>query len=341
MSKKIGLMGCGNVATYGHLPAIRDTAGLELHAIYDPDASRARDLASPHRFNVRHACHTEEAFFASGIDAVAITSPAPAHEANVLAAAKHGLPILCEKPLSMSKEQGQRMIEATDAAGVPLYVAFCYRFSPSALKIKDLVAEGAIGDVRSLRLIYNWDCHGKYNQRDPEQGVAPHRHGRMLEGGPMVDCGTHQIDLAQWWLGSPVVNARGHGAWADDYEAPDHVYAHLDHDNGAHTMVEISYGFGHTMKDPESLFLYQLIGTDGVITYDRNIGRFELRNTEGTQTLKYHHEKDFAGMYRAFAKALETGDANNLPTAAEGLRVTDLAVEVTEQVMEARRVVSE
>lgn len=337
MSKKIGLMGCGNVATYGHLPAIRDCPGLELHALYDPDAARVRDLASPDRFNVRHACHTEEAFFASGIDAVAITSPAPAHEANVLAAAAaHGLPILCEKPLAMDAAQGQRMIDAATAAGVPLYVAFCYRFSPSALKIKELVSTGAIGEVRSLRLIYNWDCHGKYNHRDPAQGIAPHREGRMLEGGPMVDCGTHQIDLAQWWTGSPVVKAVGHGAWADTYDAPDHVWAHLDHDNGAHTMVEISYSFGHTVKDPKSEFVYELVGTQGLILYDRNAGRFEMRTLHGTEVFEYHHEKDFAGMYQAYAEALETTEAGHLPTAAEGLRVTDLAVDVTEQAMSTR-----
>ncbi len=336
MSKKIGLMGCGNVATYGHLPAIRDTEGLELHAIYDPNSKQVHDLASPERFDVPNACDTEEAFFASGIDAVTITSPAPFHEANVLSATAHGLPILCEKPLAMDKAQGQRMIDAAQAANVPLYVAFCYRFSPSALKIKELVTQGAIGDVRSLRLIYNWDCHGKYNHRDPAQGIAKHREGRMLEGGPMVDCGTHQIDLAQWWLGSPVVRATGHGAWADEYEAPDHVYAHLDHDNGTHTMVEMSYSYGHTMKEPENSFVYQLIGTEGVINYDRNISRFEMRNMHGTHILEYHHEKDFGGMYRAYAQALHTGEAGNMPTAIEGLRVTDLAVEVTEQAIAAR-----
>lgn len=336
MSKKIGLMGCGNVATYGHLPAIRQTAGLALHALYDPAPGRAADLASPDRFDVPHACETEADFFATGLDAVAITSPAPFHEANVMSAAAAGLPILCEKPLAMDKAQGQRMIDAAEAAGVPLYVAFCYRFSPSAMKIKQLISEGAIGEVRSLRLIYNWDCHGKYNHRDPRQGVAEHREGRMLEGGPMVDCGTHQIDLAQWWLGSAVVRAAGHGAWADEYEAPDHVYAHLDHDNGAHTMVEMSYSYGHTMKDPESYFAYQVIGTQGVIVYDRNIGRFELRNAQGTQVMPFHHEKDFAGMYRAYAKALETGEAGDLPTAVDGLRVTDLAVDVTEQAIAGR-----
>ncbi|MEM9882803.1 MAG: Gfo/Idh/MocA family oxidoreductase [Planctomycetota bacterium] len=337
MAHKIGVMGCGNVATYGHLPAIRDTDGLDLHALFDPNTGQVRDLASPQRFDVPHACDNEDDFFAADLDAVAICSPAPFHEANVNAAAARGLPILCEKPLSMDHPQGQRMIDTCEAAGVPLYVAFCYRFSPSAMRIKELVAEGAIGDVRSLRLIYNWDCHGKYNWRDPKKGIAEHRHGRMLEGGPMVDCGTHQIDLARWWTGSDVVRATGHGAWADDYEAPDHVYGHLDHADGTHTMVEMSYSYGHTMKEPESSFVYQLIGTAGVIVYDRNIGRFELRNAEGTFPQTFHHEKDFAGMYRAYRKALDTGEPGDLPTAAEGLRVTDLAVSLTEQAVASRK----
>ncbi|MEM1107893.1 MAG: hypothetical protein AAGH99_04300 [Planctomycetota bacterium] len=98
-------------------------------------------------------------------------------------------------------------------------------------------------------------------------------------------------------------------------------------------MVEMSYGFGHTTKDPESSFLYQLVGTDGLILYDRNHSRFELRNSHGTYPLEYHHEKNFGGMYQAFAKALSTGEASGLPTAAEGLRVTDIAVDVTEQAM--------
>ncbi|MEO1236092.1 MAG: Gfo/Idh/MocA family oxidoreductase [Planctomycetota bacterium] len=336
MSKKIGVMGCGNVATYGHLPAIRDTDGLTLHALYDPDAERVRDLASPHRFDVPFACDNEADFFATGLDGVMIASPAPYHEANAAAAAAHGLPVLCEKPLSMDRPQGERMIAAAAAGGVPLYVAFCYRFSPSALRIRELVAEGAIGRVASLRLIYNWDCHGKYDHRDPARGVAEHRHGRMFEGGPMVDCGTHQIDLAQWWLGSAVVRAQGFGAWADEYDAPDHVWAHLDHADGAHTCVEMSYSYGHTTKDADSSFVYELIGSDGVIVYDRNIGRFELRDARGVHRMPFHHEKDFAGMHRAFRDALETGEPGDLPTAEEGLRVTDLAVQTTEQAVAGR-----
>ena len=102
-------------------------------------------------------------FFDSGIEAVAIASPAPCHKENVLDAARCGLPILCEKPLAMDRGEAAEMVAATDAAGVSLYTAFCYRFSPCVLKIRELLASKAIGDVRSLRLIYNWNCHGKFD----------------------------------------------------------------------------------------------------------------------------------------------------------------------------------
>ena len=175
-----------------------------------------------------------------------------------LAAAAAGVPVLCEKPLAMDPAQGRRMIDAMEKAGVPLYVAFCYRFSPAALRIKALLAEGAIGRLRAMRLIYLWDCHGKFIDRRVDGTESPFRGGRMAEGGPMIDCGTHQIDLATWWSGSQVERCVGHGAWADSYDAPDHVWGHLDHADGTHTMVEMSYSYGHTAAEPISSFKYEL-----------------------------------------------------------------------------------
>ena len=80
----------------------------------------------------------------------------------------------------------------------------------------------------------------------------------------------------------------------------------------------------------------ELVGTDGLILYDRNAGHFEMRTPQETEVFEYHHEKDFAGMYRAYAATLKTGEAGHLPTAAEGLRVTDLAVEVTRKVIQGK-----
>src|SRR5438045_2373351 len=82
---KIGLMGCGTVAGYGHLPAIKATPGLELHSIFDPNETHLS--AAKEQFHPTHAFTDATRFFDSGLDAVVITSPAPAHLQNVLDAA--------------------------------------------------------------------------------------------------------------------------------------------------------------------------------------------------------------------------------------------------------------
>ena len=135
----------------------------------------------------------------------------------------------------------------------------------------------------------------------------------------MVDCGVHQIDLARFWLGSEVTEWQAAGAWVDGYDAPDHMYLHMDHENGAHTMVEISYSYCFTAKEPINQFVYELIGSEGVIRYDRGGKLFEMRNAAGTVQMPFSGEKNFAGMYEAFANALESGTSDTLPTATDGL----------------------
>ena len=334
-AKRIGLMGCGVVASYGHIPAILETSGLELHAIFDPFESNLR--AAQARFGTPRAFPEIEDFFASGLDAVTITSPAGCHLENVLGCARHRLPALCEKPLAMNGDEAREMIRAMQEAGVLLYPGFCYRFSPAALKIRELVSAGAVGEVRSLRLIYNWNAHGKY---EPAPGggwrIQKRRADRMLEGGPMVDCGTHQIDLALFWLRSPVVRFSGHGAWVDEYPAPDHMWLHLDHACGAHTVVEISYSFGHTSREPSAEFVYELIGTRGVVRYDRERQTFFMENEAGRQNFPFSPEKEFQGMYREWATTLHGGHSDVLTSAEDGMRVAEIARLATEEAIRGR-----
>ncbi len=332
---RVGLMGAGVVASYGHIPAIQRTPGLVLKSIFEPDSGRM--MATKADFKVDQGFTDSDLFFRSGLDAVVVTSPAPVHVANVELAARYGKPVLCEKPLAMTEAEAEHMIGVMRGAKLPLYVGFTYRFSPSAMEIKRLVRERAIGEVRDLRLIYNWDCHGRCDRDQGMHVFNTRRQGRMDEGGPMVDCGVHQIDLARWWLGSEIVRATGVGAWVDaEHTAPDHMYLHLDHAGGQHTMVEISYAYGHTIKEPRSQFLYELIGTDGIIRYDRNAGVFEVLTPAGARRLDYHEEKNFDGMYRAFEQALRTGEHGDLPTAEDGMVVTRIARSATDQAIASR-----
>src|SRR5690349_12257079 len=159
---RIGLMGCGTVAGYGHLPAIKATAGLELVSLFEPDPVRGR--TAQEKFGGR-LFTDPDAFFQSGIDAVAVTSPAPFHVDNVLVASKYGKHVLCEKPLAMTDEDGERMVAAMEKAGLKLFVGFTYRFSDVARQIKEAVVRGDIGIPRAARLVYIWDCHGKFERK--------------------------------------------------------------------------------------------------------------------------------------------------------------------------------
>jgi predicted dehydrogenase len=333
---RIGLIGCGAVADFGHLPAISTNPELELVALCDPDRERLGEVAS--RFGNPPTFTDPEAFFAHPMDVVAVTSPAFAHLGNVLLAATHGLHVLCEKPIAMNDLEAEEMISAMDRAQRHFFIAFCYRFSPVALQIRDWVRKGMIGDVRSLRLIYDWNLHGKYEQSETGEWVeSPRWRGRMVEGGPMVDCGVHQIDLARWWLGQEVVDTTVAAAWVAEYDAPDHVWLHLNHEGGAHTAVEMSFTFGHTVAEPLSLFQYHLIGTGGLIRYERDGYILEARTGQETIRVPGASEKSFPGMYDALVQSLTTGDASNMPTAQDGLIATRLARTATEAAIAKRK----
>ncbi len=153
----------------------------------------------------------------------------------------------------------------------------------------------------------------------------------------MVDCGTHQIDLARFWLNSEIIHVEGHGAWVESYEAPDHVWAHLDHADGAHTMVEMSYSYHHTARHPRNEFVYELIGTDGVIRYDRAAKTFSMENKDGSQTFDFHEEKSFEGLYQEWKQALQTGRSDLLTSAADGMRVVEIARAATEMAIHRRK----
>jgi len=102
-TRLVGLMGCGSVADYGHIPAIQKTKKLVLYALYDPNAEIVTRIQK--KYNVAKAFTNVDEFFASGIEAVSITSPASAHKENVLSAAQYKLPALCEKPLAMNNQE--------------------------------------------------------------------------------------------------------------------------------------------------------------------------------------------------------------------------------------------
>lgn len=339
---KVGIMGCGIVATFRHIPAIMETDGLELAAVFDPKPEKLKKIQEKFNFPAEKCFTDMEEFMQAEMDIVSITSPASYHKENCLCAAKYGHPVLCEKPLALTEEEAQEMIEGMEKANLNLWVGLVCRFSPVARKIHDLITENAIGEVRSMRLIFNGNCHGKYRNDDEtgEYGINQRREGRMVEGGPMIDCGTHQIDLARWWLGSEITNYNGFGAWVDEYEAPDHTWLHMDHENGAHTMVEISFSYCHTSAEARSEFVYELIGTEGVIRYDRSTQLVIVHGKEEVVEIPHEDDLGFNGMYEELVNALKTGKSDMLANAEDGLIATRISRNSTNEAIAKRGLVN-
>src|SRR5579863_5047050 len=100
---RIGVMGCGAVSDFGHVPAILQTDGLELVSLYDPNRERVEGMAA--KFGGIRAYTDQDAFFRSNLDGVVVASPATAHHDNVIAAAASGLHVLCEKPIAMDDRE--------------------------------------------------------------------------------------------------------------------------------------------------------------------------------------------------------------------------------------------
>ena len=153
----------------------------------------------------------------------------------------------------------------------------------------------------------------------------------------MVDCGVHAIDLARYWLNSEPVAILGAGAWVADYDAPDHVWMHMDHANGVHTAIEMSFSYCHTAREPINQFSYDLVGDGGLIRYNRDGYLLEARTGAATFRVPGASEKNFDGMYRELGLAIASGDESKLPTANDGIVATAVAWEATNQAIRRRK----
>jgi len=111
---RIGIIGCGQIAR-NHVAALRGIAGVHVIAVADIDPARALAFATDH--GVAQSFDDVDEMLACGLDAVTVCTPHAAHEAGVLAAARHGVHVLCEKPIALSVDQADRMVAAADALG--------------------------------------------------------------------------------------------------------------------------------------------------------------------------------------------------------------------------------
>ena len=146
-----GLVGLGKLVTEGIMPAIQRSELAEVAACATRDGLAARDFAE--RFAVPRAYDNfEELVLDPNVDAVFVATPNALHTPVVLAAARAGKHVLCEKPLALTVADGRAMVTACQSAGVQLRVGLHLRFERSLLRVAEILQSGAIGTPRTLAI---------------------------------------------------------------------------------------------------------------------------------------------------------------------------------------------
>ena len=195
-----GFIGCGDVTEVKSGPAFNKIEGSTVVAVMSRNESRARDYAQRHGIPRWHD-DADAVIEADDIDAVYVATPPNSHHAYTLRCAAAGKPVYVEKPLGVTHEETLDMIRACDAAGVKLWVAYYRRALPRFLKVRDLVENGAVGDVRAIR--------SERVEPTPHHPVATWRTDPAVGGGGrFVDEVSHALDFFDFLFG-PVEETHG------------------------------------------------------------------------------------------------------------------------------------
>jgi predicted dehydrogenase len=192
-----GLLGTARI-NRSLIPPLRASAGNRLLAVASRDPARAEAYAK--EWGVPRAHGSYEALLSDPeIDAVYIPLPNHLHAEWTIRAARAGKHVLCEKPLALSVAEVDTMEAAARQAGVLLAEAFMYRHHPQTLKVKDLVAAGAIGALRFVRGTFTFTLDRPNDVRlRPEWG-----------GGCLWDVGCYPLSFARFVIGAEPVEVFG------------------------------------------------------------------------------------------------------------------------------------
>jgi len=193
-----GMIGCGAVAEVKSGPGFYKADNSALVAVTSSDASQAQSYAARHGV-ARVYSSNEELVADPGIDAVYIATPPSSHRALSLLVARAGKHVYVEKPMAMRFEECREIVDACAQHGVRLFVAFYRRAMPRFLKIKEWIASGAIGDVRTVRAVQ----HQVAAPEDLSRATLPWRLlPEVAGGGKFLDMGIHELDLFDFLFGA-------------------------------------------------------------------------------------------------------------------------------------------
>ena len=187
-----GILACGKIAKKfaADLKLVGDG---ELVAIASRDIERAKQFAQ--EYPAKHIFGTyEELVNCDEVDAIYVASPHSHHHEHTMLCLKHGKAVLCEKAFAINQHQAKEMIDLAREKKVFLMEALWTRFLPHYLKVREMIEEGKLGELKGVLANFGFK---------PPEPVSPRLFEPSLGGGSLLDIGIYPVFLAQSILGVP------------------------------------------------------------------------------------------------------------------------------------------
>lgn len=198
---KWGIIGCGNVCEVKSGPGFYKANNSELVTVMRRNAEQAADFAKRHNV-AHHTNNADDVINHPEVDAVYIATPPSSHCEYALKVAEAGKPCYVEKPMAMNHRECEQMTNAFKAKNIPLYVAYYRRGLPRFIKLRDLLQEGAIGQLTSVHIVH----YGKLATGDK---ALNWRYDPTIAGaGTFLDLASHGFDILDF-LVSPIKRVSG------------------------------------------------------------------------------------------------------------------------------------
>ncbi|MCX7016611.1 MAG: Gfo/Idh/MocA family oxidoreductase [Candidatus Sumerlaeota bacterium] len=222
---RLAIVGTGMIAEW-HAGAIRQCECARLAACYDAVGDRAEGFAKKHGIDA--APSLDVLLARRDVDAIAIATPSGAHMEPTVAAAQAGKHVLCEKPLEITLERADRMIQACEENHVTLACVFQGRTGKAIRPIQRALADGRFGRLTIADAQVKWYRDQAYYDRVGWRGTW-----NMDGGGALMNQGIHTIDLLRLFAGPPKIVQAFMGTLTHRIEADDAVVACIQFANGA------------------------------------------------------------------------------------------------------------
>ena len=270
MTLNVGLIGAGRIGRIHAGNLANRIPNARLVAVADIDLEAAKSLTA--ELNIETAVSDYAQLLEHGdLQAVVISSATDTHAQIIMEAAAAGKHIFCEKPLALELSRIDDALDAVEAAGVKLQVGFNRRFDPNYRKVREMAAEGKIGEPQILRI----------TSRDSE---PPPLEFVKVSGGIFLDMTIHDFDMARYITGSEIEEIYVIGAVMIDPRIEelgdlDTVIITLRFENGVIGTIDNSrkavYGYDQRIE---------LFGSEGMIsTENETPDRHSLSTADGIQ----------------------------------------------------------